>query len=307
MDWSNQHPFLPEATLDGGDLGWGTGLLMLILRQLGGMTPGQLLEVISINSQSESHLPNWCLQSGHELISQTKTGDTRSYLLCRGRLSDRPEAPTPAMAEPARLVVRRLPPLALLSLGMVHPAADVVPHSPHMEFQQLTTVTVSMNVAVRVEIESLLAQGVQLIRVLLPELGTDPANLALITDQLQMLLHGLPPERLAVELSQPADDGMVGFLSDIPVGNVIVATPASAVDDLQPLRHLSIEKRLALRIDPSESVTDVLTKAIELFGIDRLMVCTHTTDGEDLNTIAEAVGIIRERYGVSGHVVEFIY
>jgi 5-methyltetrahydropteroyltriglutamate--homocysteine methyltransferase len=81
MHWTDQHPFLPHAAFDGGDLDCGNGLLLLIRKHIDPLDGGQLLEIRSTDSTVEVDLPAWCRLTGNELISQMRTGVVRSFLV----------------------------------------------------------------------------------------------------------------------------------------------------------------------------------------------------------------------------------
>ena len=94
-----RHPFSPDAGFDGGDLDCGGGLLLLIRRNIDPLAPGGLLEIRSTESTVEIELPAWCRMTGNELVSWTRHGDQRSYLVSKGPLAERrPAAPPPSPA-----------------------------------------------------------------------------------------------------------------------------------------------------------------------------------------------------------------
>lgn len=78
---ADRHPYPPDASFDGGSLDCGNGLLLLIRRHIDPLRPGQLLEVRSTESSVEEDLPAWARLTGNELVSRTRTGDVRSYLI----------------------------------------------------------------------------------------------------------------------------------------------------------------------------------------------------------------------------------
>ncbi|AWM37506.1 5-methyltetrahydropteroyltriglutamate--homocysteine methyltransferase [Gemmata obscuriglobus] len=81
MDWSERHTVPPDASFDGGNLDCGNGLLLLIRRHIDPLTPGQVLEVRSSESSVEDDLPAWARLTGNALLSRTRSGDVRSYLI----------------------------------------------------------------------------------------------------------------------------------------------------------------------------------------------------------------------------------
>lgn len=88
-----KHPLPPDISFDGGDLDCGGGLLLLIRRHIDPMPRGGLLEILSTDTSVESDLPAWCRLTGNELVSWTKSGKQRSYLVCKGALFERRAQP----------------------------------------------------------------------------------------------------------------------------------------------------------------------------------------------------------------------
>ncbi len=80
----NKHSYKANKSFDGGQLDCGNGLLLLIRQHLDLLEKGQTLEVLSSESSVEADLPSWCRLTSNQLISWTKTGQQRSFLLCRG-------------------------------------------------------------------------------------------------------------------------------------------------------------------------------------------------------------------------------
>ena len=101
VDPVERHPLAPDAGFDGGALDCGGGLLLLIRRHIDPLEPGGLLEIRSTEPTVEVELPAWCRLTGNELVSWTKHGDQRSYLVSKGPLAARTEAPP---ARPATVV-----------------------------------------------------------------------------------------------------------------------------------------------------------------------------------------------------------
>ena len=87
-----QHAHEPDVSFDGGDLDCGGGLLLLIRRHIDPLDSGGLLEVLSTDSTVEVELPAWCRMTGNELVSWTKAGNRRSFLVSKGPLSERVRA-----------------------------------------------------------------------------------------------------------------------------------------------------------------------------------------------------------------------
>jgi len=124
------HPFPPDVSFDGGDLDCGNGLLLLIRKHIDPMAKGQLLEILSTEISVDEDLPAWCRLTSNDLVSFTKTGKQRSFLICkgkfeaRGKAEDKPAAKVSAPAAPiaaAVASVRRpapaIPPLAVTGIG----------------------------------------------------------------------------------------------------------------------------------------------------------------------------------------------
>jgi len=97
---SDAHPMPPSASFDGGDLDCGNGLLLLIRKNLDALDEGQLLEIKSTDTSVEVDLPAWCRLTKNELVSWTKVGKQRSYLVSKG--SSRVAARSMTQTEVAR-------------------------------------------------------------------------------------------------------------------------------------------------------------------------------------------------------------
>ena len=89
MEHVRQHDYKPDVTFDGGDLDCGGGLLFLIRKHIDPLEPGGLLEILSTDSTVEVELPAWCRLTGNELVSWTRDGGQRSFLVCKGTFSGR--------------------------------------------------------------------------------------------------------------------------------------------------------------------------------------------------------------------------
>jgi 5-methyltetrahydropteroyltriglutamate--homocysteine methyltransferase len=126
------HTHTPDVSFDGGDLDCGGGLLLLIRRHIDPMARGGLLEILSTDTSVEGDLPAWCRLTGNELISWTKHGTQRSYLVCKGKLEERSSAhppPSPIRATqlvqpvtipeslPAPVAAPPIPPLSVMGIG----------------------------------------------------------------------------------------------------------------------------------------------------------------------------------------------
>ena len=84
MDPAVKHPYEPDAGFDGGDLDCGGGLLLLIRRNIDPLERGQLLEILSTEPTVEIELPAWCRMTRNEMVSWTKAGDQRSFMISKG-------------------------------------------------------------------------------------------------------------------------------------------------------------------------------------------------------------------------------
>ena len=84
-----RHPIEPEASFDGGNLNCGNGLLLLIRNNIDPLQKGQVLEIRSTEPSVDEDLPAWCRLTGNELVSWTRQGNQRSFLVCKGALAER--------------------------------------------------------------------------------------------------------------------------------------------------------------------------------------------------------------------------
>src|SRR5262245_26295662 len=106
MERVERHRWGADASFDGGDLDCGNGLLLLIRQHMDPLERGQLLEFRSTEISVEEDFPAWCRMTGNELVSWTKHGKVRSFLVCKGSLAER--RPDTAAARPvftARAIV----------------------------------------------------------------------------------------------------------------------------------------------------------------------------------------------------------
>jgi 5-methyltetrahydropteroyltriglutamate--homocysteine methyltransferase len=92
MDGTDRHPVTPDASFDGGDLDCGSGLLLLIRKHLDPLQPDQVLEILSTESSVADDLPSWARLTGNELISQTRQGERRSFLVRKAKPVQRRDA-----------------------------------------------------------------------------------------------------------------------------------------------------------------------------------------------------------------------
>ncbi len=135
MKPSEQHSERPDVSFDGGDLDCGNGLLLLIRRHIDPMDRGQLLEILSTEISVDEDLPAWCRLTGNDLVSWTKHGKQRSFLICKGKITERgasrdpkparlPAAATTPSPAPLQSIAKRdptpapaIPPLAVMGIG----------------------------------------------------------------------------------------------------------------------------------------------------------------------------------------------
>jgi 5-methyltetrahydropteroyltriglutamate--homocysteine methyltransferase len=121
MDPVQQHARAADVAFDGGDLDCGNGLLLLIRQHIDPLAPGQLLEIRSTEISVDEDLPAWCRMTGNELLSWTRQGNQRSFLVRKGGTSAPPRVWTP---------VRGVVPVSIpASLPAPAPAAAVAPLS----------------------------------------------------------------------------------------------------------------------------------------------------------------------------------
>jgi 5-methyltetrahydropteroyltriglutamate--homocysteine methyltransferase len=124
MTTADRHPHPPDASFDGGSLDCGNGLLLLIRRHIDPLEPGQLLEVRSTEASVEEDLPAWARLTGNDLVSKTRAGEVRSYLIRKAGAplaasrepESRPPAPrTTQLAHPPAIDPIR--PLSVMGVG----------------------------------------------------------------------------------------------------------------------------------------------------------------------------------------------
>jgi 5-methyltetrahydropteroyltriglutamate--homocysteine methyltransferase len=111
----------------------GNGLLLLIRKHLDPLEPGGILEIRSTELSVEEDLPAWCRLTGNELVSWTRDGPQRSFLVSKGAFARRAGATTTgtvvpfagqrpvAVHIPGRLpeaaAAPAIPPLAVMGIG----------------------------------------------------------------------------------------------------------------------------------------------------------------------------------------------
>ena len=92
------HLHQPDVSFDGGDLDCGNGLLLLIRKHIDPLPRGGLLEIRSSEISVDEDLPAWCRLTGNELMSWTKQGRQRSFLVAKGKFSERMSVPVATSA-----------------------------------------------------------------------------------------------------------------------------------------------------------------------------------------------------------------
>ena len=135
MNAVERHSHDPDVSFDGGDLDCGGGLLLLIRRHIDPIGKGELLEILSTDSTVEVELPAWCRMTNNELVSWTRRGKQRSYLVSKGPFQARGArgrktlASTAPIGEQLRVEVRipeslprpisvpRIEPLSVMGIG----------------------------------------------------------------------------------------------------------------------------------------------------------------------------------------------
>lgn len=129
METSTEHLLPADVSFDGGDLDCGNGLLLLIRKHIDPLRRGQLLEIRSTEISVDEDLPAWCRLTGNELVSRTKSGKQRSFLVCKGALGERtpakakpspPPAPAPVFRPAPRrtgVLVPKVEPLSVMGIG----------------------------------------------------------------------------------------------------------------------------------------------------------------------------------------------
>src|SRR6516165_11707184 len=97
MDETTRHSYPADVSFDGGDLDCGSGLLLLIRKHIDPLECGQLLEIRSTEISVDEDLPAWCRLTGNELVSWTRQGKQRSFLVRKGVPAGREEVPANAV------------------------------------------------------------------------------------------------------------------------------------------------------------------------------------------------------------------
>ena len=114
----DRHDIAPDVSFDGGNLDCGNGLLLLIRKHIDPLPRGGLLEIRSTEISVDEDLPAWCRMTKNELVSWTKQGKQRSFLVCKGELAERQAAAEPVSGTAtAALAARAAGPAAGLAAG----------------------------------------------------------------------------------------------------------------------------------------------------------------------------------------------
>jgi 5-methyltetrahydropteroyltriglutamate--homocysteine methyltransferase len=108
----------------------GGGLLLAIRSNLDPLDRGGLLEILSTDPGVREDLPAWCRLTGNELVSWTETGSQRSFLICKGKLSERVVPLAKAAGSAVQFMAqRRVIVKALEPLPRPSPAPAIAPLS----------------------------------------------------------------------------------------------------------------------------------------------------------------------------------
>jgi len=130
MEPVDRHRLEADASFDGGDLDCGNGLLLLIRQHMDPLERGQLLEFRSTEISVEEDFPAWCRLTGNELVSLVRQGKERSFLVCKGKLAERPRPSRRARAQAVAPLARQPVTVTVpATLPRPAPAPDVRPLS----------------------------------------------------------------------------------------------------------------------------------------------------------------------------------
>lgn len=150
MDAVEKHSYKAQRSFNGADLDCGNGLLLLIRQNLDLLENGDLLEILSQEASVEADLPSWCRLTSNDLISWTKNGKQRSFLICRGRFNQENQKAKANTKEPeaalknsvevraaqiteqdtarATTVAQPIPPLSVMGIGSWPRPAWLMPY-----------------------------------------------------------------------------------------------------------------------------------------------------------------------------------
>lgn len=298
------HRYRPEFTLDGGDLDWNTGLRWLVERQLRQMQPGELLEIISKSPGVESALLHWCQFTKNEHMSTARNGGITSILLVNGALASRELPPKPTENTSDRLVVRRLPPLALYTRQINHPLSHLGSESNDNPYH-IPTASVISTTLNAVDIQQALDAAFQRdVQIICFELGEQSATqLIEMGSKLNSAINGRPPERLAIQLRCELTPEIASWFCTVSVGSMLCDFFPS--NDL--LQLLPLERRFGINIKSNSNVETILAELLEIISIERLIVMTDETNESAISQLGTLLEHFRERYHVNSTVTESYY
>ncbi|MFO1444205.1 OsmC family protein [Bacillus sp. Bva_UNVM-123] len=77
--------FNPHAVCDGGDLDCGSGLLLIINKNMNPLESGQILEIRSRERTVADDLPAWCRMVKHEFLGSEPGDNTVRYFVRKGQ------------------------------------------------------------------------------------------------------------------------------------------------------------------------------------------------------------------------------
>ena len=126
MDTVTDKTLQPDVSFDGGDLDCGNGLLLLIRKHIDPLPRGGLLEIRSTEISVDEDLPAWCRLTGNDLVTWSKDGKQRKFLVCKGKLEEHAKSEAPkASAAPTASVLSDAAPPPLARRKEVVPAPSV--------------------------------------------------------------------------------------------------------------------------------------------------------------------------------------
>jgi 5-methyltetrahydropteroyltriglutamate--homocysteine methyltransferase len=132
MDYVERHAWPADVAFNGGTLDCGNGLLLLIRKHIDPLRSGQLLEIRSQESSVEEDLPAWCRLTKNELLSCTRLGNERSFLVSKGPFDGRPSvsAAAPPMASAIPITRVAMPPPRAPQLVVISDKLPAVADAP---------------------------------------------------------------------------------------------------------------------------------------------------------------------------------
>ncbi|MBI3270582.1 MAG: 5-methyltetrahydropteroyltriglutamate--homocysteine methyltransferase [Planctomycetes bacterium] len=130
MTPNDRHALPADVSFDGGDLDCGNGLLLLIRKHIDPMARGGLLEILSTEISVEEDLPAWCRLTGNELLSWTRAGSQRSFLVCKGPFAERPRSSPETSSASAARPAAGISPVPAAGVASVSTAASAAAAAP---------------------------------------------------------------------------------------------------------------------------------------------------------------------------------